>query len=210
MEQTKIVIIGAGGLGREIGSILIHSAKYEHCGYLDDNLEEGELVNGIEVLGPVRMMKDLSLREFSFAIGIGSPQIRKSLVERSLELNLNFPNIIHDSVIVQDKENVEFGYGNVICAGNIFTTNIKVGNFNLINLSCTIGHDTKIANFCSVMPGVNISGGAQIENGAFIGTGAKLIKAKTIGENSVVGAGAVITTDTEPGSTYVGVPGKRN
>ena len=88
------------------------------------------------------------------------------------------------------------------------TTNITIGNFNLFNLSSTFGHDASIADFCSIMPGVNISGGASVENRVYVGTGAKLIKATTLHSDSTAGAGAVVTTDIPQGETWGGIPAK--
>jgi len=41
-----------------------------------------------------------------------------------------------------------------------------------------VGHDVKIADFCSVMPSVNISGGITIGQNCFMGTGVKIINDK--------------------------------
>ena len=52
---------------------------------------------------------------------------------------LEFPNIIDPSV--QMSERITMGKGNIICAGNILTVDIALGDFNIINLDCTVGHD---------------------------------------------------------------------
>jgi acetyltransferase-like isoleucine patch superfamily enzyme len=48
----------------------------------------------------------------------------------------------------------------------------------------------------------------RIEDGAFIGTEAMVLKGVTIGENSVVGAGAVVTKSIPPGEIWGGNPAK--
>ena len=47
-----------------------------------------------------------------------------------------------------------------------------------------------------------------IKKGAYIGTGAIILQGVTIGENSIVGAGSVVTRDIAPNSIAVGVPAK--
>lgn len=47
-----------------------------------------------------------------------------------------------------------------------------------------------------------------IRRGASIGTGATIMCGITIGVNSIIGAGAVVTKDTEPGQTYIGNPAR--
>ena len=48
-----------------------------------------------------------------------------------------------------------------------------------------------------------------IKKGASIGSGAVIIAGITIGENSIVGAGAVITKDVAPNTIVAGVPAKK-
>lgn len=207
-EINKIIIIGGGGLGREIASMVRDIDGFEHIGYIDDNKVPGSFINGVEVLGGIDFINDNTANSYNFVLGIGSPLVKRELINDLERFNLNFPNIIHPNASIQSPDYVKLGKGNVICNGSILTTNISIGDFNLINLSCTIGHDTVIENYCSIMPLVGISGGAFLQNETYVGTGAKLIKSTIVGKGSVIGAGAVINTDIEPNSTYVGVPGK--
>lgn len=48
----------------------------------------------------------------------------------------------------------------------------------------------------------------KIKKGAFIGTGALILKGVTIGEKSVVGAGAVVTRDVPDGEVWAGNPAR--
>lgn len=52
----------------------------------------------------------------------------------------------------------ERGEGVVVTAGNILTTEIRLHDFAMLNLMCTVGHDCEIGRFVTVSPGVNISG----------------------------------------------------
>ncbi len=49
---------------------------------------------------------------------------------------------------------------------------------------------------------------ATVGDRAFLGTGATILGPVTIAAGTMVGAHAVVLTDTEPGSTYVGVPAR--
>ena len=50
---------------------------------------------------------------------------------------------------------------------------------------------------------------SEIRPGAFVGTNALVIGGVTIGDGSVVAAGAVVLSDTEPGFLYAGVPARK-
>jgi len=58
------------------------------------------------------------------------------------------------------------------------------------------------------MPGVNISGEVQLGDCAYIGTGAKIINLVEIGENTIIGAGAVVSKSLPANCTAVGIPAK--
>jgi acetyltransferase-like isoleucine patch superfamily enzyme len=50
----------------------------------------------------------------------------------------------------------------------------------------------------------------RVKKGASIGTGAIILCGVTIGENALVGAGAVVTKDVESGAVVMGVPARTN
>jgi sugar O-acyltransferase (sialic acid O-acetyltransferase NeuD family) len=120
---------------------------------------------------------------------------------------LSFPTLIHPNVLIGTDE-VNIGYGCIICASNIITVNVTIGNFVILNLGCTVGHDTKIGDYSSFMPSVNISGEVIIENSVYVGTGAKIINLLTIGNSTIVGAGAVVSKSLPEKCTAVGIPAK--
>jgi sugar O-acyltransferase (sialic acid O-acetyltransferase NeuD family) len=120
---------------------------------------------------------------------------------------VSFPTLIHPNVII-GHDFVNIGEGSIICASNIITVNINIGKFVILNLQCTVGHDTSIKDYCSFMPSVNISGEVLIEEGVYVGTGAKIINLLSIGKNSIIGSGAVVAKSLPANCTAVGIPAK--
>ena len=78
----------------------------------------------------------------------------------------------------------------------------------ILNLGCTVGHDTIIGAYSAFMPSVNISGEVNIKEGVYVGTGAKIINQITIGEKTIIGAGAVVAKKLPSNCTAVGVPAR--
>ena len=213
MEETKrkAVVVGAGGLGREVASVLgtYFSDHCEFFGFIDDGKGINEKVNGFPVLGGKDWFTQ-EIGEVDIFMGIGIPAVREKLVafiEAHIP-NANFPNLIHPHANFHNPSTISLGRGNIICDGVIMTTNISLGDFNLINLTTTLGHDAAVGSFCSIMPGVNVSGGANLLDRVYVGTGAKLINATTLSHDVTVGAGAVVTTDIPQGETWGGIPAK--
>ncbi len=90
----------------------------------------------------------------------------------------------------------------------IITVDIELEDFIILNLLCTVGHDTIIKSYSSFMPSVNVSGEVVINDGVYVGTGAKIINLLEIGENTIVGAGAVVSKSLPANCTAVGIPAK--
>jgi sugar O-acyltransferase (sialic acid O-acetyltransferase NeuD family) len=204
--STKIAIYGFGGFGREVKNLIEDINEYEFIGFFDDNSTIENADAKYKILGGIKELNNWP-EEISVAVAIGDPTTKKGIVEKIINTNVNFPNLIHPSVI-GNPNNYTIGKGCIICANNIITVDISIGDFLILNLSCTVGHDTVIKDFCSVMPGVNISGEVELGNCSYIGTGAKIINLVEIGENTIVGAGAVVSKSLPANCTAVGIPAK--
>lgn len=209
--MKDIVIVGAGGFGREVKFIIdrINSIKktYNLLGFYDDNSDLPDVINGVPFLGDLESLISAK-NPMSVVLGLGDPTIKNKVVTRLMASDsLSFPNIIDPNAVIGG-DAINIGKGNVICSGVIMTCNIDIKDFVTLNLSCTVGHDTVINDFSSFMPSVNISGEVVIEKGVYVGTGAKIINLLSIGEHTIVGAGAVVAKSLPANCTAVGIPAK--
>jgi sugar O-acyltransferase (sialic acid O-acetyltransferase NeuD family) len=195
--MDSLIVYGCGGFGREVKSMI--SLPYIFEGYVDDN-KKTKLGDGDWLLNQ---------ESKNVVIAVGDGKIRKGIYTQLSKANHEYPSIIHKSVIIQDGKTVQIERGCIIGAGCIFTTEIQVGSFSVINLNCTIGHDAKFGAFVSIMPSVNIGGGVTIEDEVYIGSGATVLPYLRIGKGATVGAGAVVTKDVPPGTTVIGIPAKQ-
>lgn len=208
--MKQIVIIGAGGFGREVQWLIERinekEKKWNIMGYIDDGIEAGTEINGYSVLGGVDTLLEMQ-DNICVVCAIGSSIARKKVIERlSDKKNIEFPNLIDPSVKMS--KYVQIGEGNIICAGTILTVNITIEDFVILNLDCTVGHDVVLNSFVTVYPSVNISGCVTIGKYTEVGTGTQIIQGKRISENTIIGAGSVVVRDIEKLGTYVGVPAK--
>ena len=134
--------------------------------------------------------------------------MKKQVVEKITNPKVSYPTLIHPSTIIGASEYVNIGKGCLICAGIMITTNIEIGDFVILNLGCTVGHDTVIKDYAAFMPSCNISGEVLIEEVVYCGTGVKIINQTSIGEYATIGAGAVVTKPIPGHCTAVGVPAR--
>lgn len=210
--MKKIAIIGAGGFGREV-QVLIEqineiSKEWEFIGYWDDNDNLPNLINDFPLLGKVDQINKYNDGELYIVCAVAEPIIKEKIINKITNENIKFPILIHPNALIGNRKFVKIGDGTIICAGNIITTNIEIGKHVILNLSCTVGHDTIIGDYSSFMPTVNISGEVSIRKSVYVGTGAKIINLLEIGENTIVGAGAVVAKSLPPNCTAVGIPAK--
>lgn len=209
--MKKIGIFGTSGFAREVGDIAF-TLGFEPIYIARDQSE----ADALTFTGEVILERDIQqLREADFAIGIGDNQVRRKVSSRYLN-QLRFTNLIHPSAsfgrgqlaAIADRKGV------IVCAGVRFTNNIQVGNFTIVNLNATVGHDVICEDFVNIAPGANISGNVHIEAGCWIGTGALINQgdAETklrIGANTTIGSGTVVVKPCDHDAVYVGIPAKR-
>ena len=214
--MKDIVIFGAGGFGREVQWLIERINERDSrtngvptwnlIGYIDDVVEKGTQINGYYVLGKSDFLSDRT-SPLAVVCAVGISKVRKKIIAKIIgNKNLYFPNLIDPSV--QLSNYMEFGRGNIICAGTILTVNIKIADFCIINLDCTIGHDDNLSSYVTIYPSVNISGCVDIGERAEIGTGVQIIQGLTVGAGTIIGAGAVVLNTLPEDCTAVGIPCK--
>lgn len=208
--MKELYIIGAGGFGREVSWLVERingiSQEWVIKGFLDDKEEIwGESHDGYPVLGGCKYLK--GRKEAWVVCAVGSSRIRRQIIER---LN-DYENIQYATLVDPDAtigKNCSIAEGSILCAGSIVTADIKIGKHTIVNLDCTIGHDTELEDFVTVYPGAHISGCCKVGECSELGTGMQIIQGKHIGTESIIGAGAVVIRDIPGRSTAVGNPAK--
>ena len=136
--MKDIAIFGAGGFGREVLTLINDINKVEKLwnivGFFDDGCKKGDIINGITVLGTTQDLNNWN-KEISVVIAIGNPIVKKKIIDNINNQYVDYPTIIHPTVLIGDQNYVKIGKGCIICANNIITTNIEIGDFVILNLA---------------------------------------------------------------------------
>ena len=205
--MKDIVIVGSGGFAKEVAFLIDEINKVEQrwniLGFVDN--KEGGYNGKYKIIGNDDWLIHLK-KKIAVVFAIGTPQLAER-IQKNISVNkyAYYPNLIHPNVI-GDWQRIKIGKGNVICASNIFTTDIKIGDFNIINLDCTLGHDCEVGDFNILNPSVNVSGGVRIGSLNLIGTNSTILQNKTISNEIIIGGSSLVTKDVLEKGVYVGQP----
>ncbi len=208
----KIVIIGAGGLARDIVDIFeaLNASKpgaFEVLGYIVEApyAVPGEIIYDRPILGDFDWLAQ-HIEQVKVVCGVGSSELRYRLAEKALGLGATFQSVIHPQAIYSPSST--FGQGVIIKAGSLLASRTHLGDHVVLNLGCTIGHDTSLDDFVTVAAGVNIAGYVRVKKGCHLAIGCKIIEHLEIGEWSFIGSGSVVTKNVLPGMIANGNPAR--
>lgn len=204
--MKRLVIVGAGGFGREVVEIVaaINAMEptWELMGVLDDSPRASDTDSGVPVLGAVGILPDLTDHHAVIAVGSCTARARIAVANPQQE----WATLVHpDTTISAD---TRLGHGCVVAPGARISVNCTLGDHVHVDQNVTVGHDSTISAFVRLNPQASISGAVTLEQGVLIGANATVLQGLTIGTGSTVGAGAVVVHDVAESLTVKGVPAR--
>lgn len=209
MKNKRLIIVGAGGFGREClvwaRAIPESERDWEVVGFIDNNLEALRNFNcEVGILGTIDDY--VPQPNEVLLLAIGTVGIKLKLAKILAERGASFLTLIHPSAIIGDR--IRLGTGCVICPNVVISTDVTIGNFVSLNIACTIGHDVVIGDGATLSSHVDLTGGVSLQKGVFVGSRASILPKVKVGEFAVVGAASVVTKTVKNDTTVFGVPAK--
>lgn len=201
-----------------------HNVILEDDVYLDygviirDNvhIKKGTTVGASCILGEylADFYKDRQNNNHKLVIGENSIIRSYTIIYGDTTIGNNFQSGHHTTI--REKSTI----GNNVRIGT-FTDiqgECEIGDYVSIHSHCFIAPNAKIKNFAWLFPRVLITNdptppsyetiGVIIEEFAVLSAGSTILPGVTIGKDSLIGAGAIVTKDVAEGDIIVGNPGK--
>jgi len=206
--MQRVLIIGAGGHGRETADLL-RQRPGDFCieGFIDDDpATHGSEVEGYRVLGDSSVLEATDPDRFSIACGIGFPQVRRRVIERVEALGFSVVGVI--SPLAYVSPSAKIGPGVAIWPFASIGPGADIGDHAMVYHSAFVAHESSVGRYSIVCPGAQIAGNVHVGEEAWVGLNSAIIQGRTVGERAVIGAGAAVTRDIPAGSTAAGVPAK--
>ncbi len=85
---------------------------------------------------------------------------------------------------------------------------ISIGNFVKLNYHCFIGNGSTIGDYSFVSVGASMLGSSKLGNGSMLYANATILSGVTVGDNTAIGAGSVVTKDIGDNVVAYGSPCK--
>ena len=187
----------------------------EACGYTVVGLyhynstRTGETDHGLKILGSFDDLFRSDMRGKNFMLTMGDMSIKQGVSNKLIELGGLVPSLIHPSAIVSR-------FATISANGVLICSQCEVHSDSTITEGCvlwpraTVEHDCHVSNYVFIGPNAYVGAYTQLGERAFIGQCSVLIsdKAKSIGENALIGAGALVTKSVPANTIVAGHPAR--
>lgn len=207
--ENDIFIIGAGTYGETMYE-LAETLGYTVKGFYDDNFPEmsSQKIKKLNVLGKYKDLPSQSVIDKKFIVAIGDNKTRYQIMQQITKFGGIIPTLIHPSAIISPSATV--GEGVYIQANVYIWAKVKVDNYSIISPGVVVAHHSIVGKACLISTLTAVGASITVSDKVFLGMNSTIVTGvNSVGENSIVGAGAVVLNDIERNSIYAGVPAKK-
>jgi len=204
----RIIIVGAGGFGREV----LHWARSawpadtaKIAGFLSADIRalDGHAVSAPILSVPGDFVPDAG---DALLLAIGIPGVRRRVAEDLEARGGAFLTLTHPTAVVAPTAAV--GAGSILCPYAVVSDSVRLGRFTLMNYHASLGHDARTGDFAVLSPYVGVGGAAAIGDDCFLGLHASVAPGRRLGARTKVSANSAAVSDTPADSLVFGVPGR--
>jgi len=206
--MSPFVIVGAGGMGRELLGWIAGCGpdtrqRFQVAAFISEGNDAGSRCHGLPIVDPDGWTGPAP----RFVIAVADPTEKKRIALALEGRGWAAETFIHDSAAMGLAARI--GAGTVICPQCRISTDCTIGEHVLVNSSSGIGHDAIVGSYSSLLGAVSVNGNATVGEGVLLGAGSMIYPRKKVGDWATVGLGSVVLRNVPGGATVFGNPAQR-
>lgn len=206
MPKLDLIIIGAGGFGRELHVMLMDAFsadQYQFKGFLADESNALAAQLGPVVGSPRDYQPQPNDR---FLLAIGYMDAREQTTKLIRERGGKFESFIHPQAYIAS--NATIGAGAVIYPFAVVSNAAIVADQVHLNYYASVGHDCHVGRCCLLAPYATMNGFSALGDHAYMSTHSTVVVAKRVGDRTKISANSTVQQDVPPDCFVHGVPGR--
>ncbi|WP_158883521.1 acetyltransferase [Rhodanobacter sp. L36] len=205
-----LVLIGAGEFAQIACEYFAHDSDRDVVAFSVDRkyLAQQELA-GRPVIAYENIEQNYPPSDFDVFVAIPASElnrVRTRFYRDAKSRGYQFATYISTRAFVW--RNAEVGENSFIFEGNVIQPFVEIGNNCILWSGNHVGHRTVVRDHVFVASHAVISGYCDVGESSFIGVNATFNDHVKVAADNIIGAGALVTRDTEPGRIYVGSPAR--
>lgn len=208
--SRPLVLVGAGEFAQIACEYFEHDSDYDVRAFCveRDYLDQPRLA-GRPVLAFETLEAHYPPTEVELFVAVPASQLNRLRTRLYLEAKrrgYRLASYVSSRAFVW--RNAELGENCFVFEGNVIQPFVRIGNNCILWSGNHVGHRTVVQDNVFIASHAVISGYCEIGAGSFIGVNATFNDHVKVAPDNVIGAGALVTRDTEPGRVYVGSPAR--
>ncbi|MBI4323742.1 MAG: hypothetical protein HY674_00600 [Chloroflexi bacterium] len=196
-RPRRVALIGGGRGAVQVLDVIARTrGQRSVCILDDDTTNHGNTIMGVRIVGPISQAAErLKAGDFDAVVIAFSNDLaaRRRVFESLRAQGIPFANVLDPTVSLHS--NVSLGEGNVILAGCRLGSCAIIGDNNFLSAFVNLEHHNVLGSHCTFGPGVMTSSRVQISDGCRFGTGIFIEPGVSIGHDSIVASGSILTQD---------------
>lgn len=207
--MENLIIVGAGGFGRELAEMLwdvFSPSEYRLAGFLAQGASR-VTSDGLDlpVLGdPVTYLPSAADR---LIMAIGHMNARRQVIESLEGRGGQFVSFVHP--LARIAKTAKIGQGAVIYPMAVVSNSSVLEPHVHLNYYASVGHDCHVGRYCLLAPYATLNGAVVLDTEVYMSTHSTVAPGKKIGARSKVSANSACMHHAGPNMMIFGVPGRQ-
>jgi sugar O-acyltransferase (sialic acid O-acetyltransferase NeuD family) len=207
--MENLVIIGAGGGGREVLQWAKDMNKVSNLwnikGFIDINLNA--LDGKKSDVSVIAADDDYVIEENDvFVCSVGNSVKRRIIIDKFKKRGARFVNIIHPSANIA--ETATLGDNVIVYPFALVSDNAQIGDGTIINMYSSVAHDSVLGEYCTISAHCDVTGMCRLGSNVFMGTTSNIVPGTKIGDDVYICAGSTVMASVRNGRKVLGNPAK--